>query len=178
MCRPRVGAERLHLALQRLNRFGQRHVIARHGPTQVGFDGGAFAPLPSPQCFGRDGQFQEWVVAFQQDQGGRHPPRRPEYHVPVTAALKDLHAVFFAGPLPEHFSALHEPHAVQAQEPWPVGRIESQPVRAGDVVLTMGAGSIGHLAPELAVPPGVIAIGKGAQSATGTWRPLPAGGQG
>ena len=27
-------------------------------------------------------------------------------------------------------------------------------VRAGDVVLTMGAGSIGHLAPELAVPPG------------------------
>ena len=27
-------------------------------------------------------------------------------------------------------------------------------VRPGDVVLTMGAGSIGHLAPELAVPPG------------------------
>ena len=27
-------------------------------------------------------------------------------------------------------------------------------VRDGDVVLTMGAGSIGHLAPELAVPPG------------------------
>jgi UDP-N-acetylmuramate--alanine ligase len=27
-------------------------------------------------------------------------------------------------------------------------------VRDGDVVITMGAGSIGHLAPELAVPPG------------------------
>jgi hypothetical protein len=26
-------------------------------------------------------------------------------------------------------------------------------VRDGDVVVTMGAGSIGHLAPELAVPP-------------------------
>jgi UDP-N-acetylmuramate--alanine ligase len=28
-------------------------------------------------------------------------------------------------------------------------------VRDGDVVITMGAGSIGHLAPELAVPPGL-----------------------
>jgi UDP-N-acetylmuramate-alanine ligase len=27
-------------------------------------------------------------------------------------------------------------------------------LRDGDVVITMGAGSIGHLAPELAVPPG------------------------
>jgi UDP-N-acetylmuramate-alanine ligase len=27
-------------------------------------------------------------------------------------------------------------------------------VRDGDVVVTMGAGSIGHLAPELAVPTG------------------------
>jgi UDP-N-acetylmuramate--alanine ligase len=32
-------------------------------------------------------------------------------------------------------------------------------VRAGDVVITMGAGSIGHLAPELSVPPGVRAVG-------------------
>ena len=32
-------------------------------------------------------------------------------------------------------------------------------VRDGDVVLTMGAGSIGHLAPELAVPPGAAAAG-------------------
>ena len=29
-------------------------------------------------------------------------------------------------------------------------------VRDGDVVLTMGAGSIGHLAPELAVPPAAL----------------------
>ncbi len=29
-------------------------------------------------------------------------------------------------------------------------------VRDGDVVITMGAGSIGHLAPELAVPPGAV----------------------
>ena len=29
-------------------------------------------------------------------------------------------------------------------------------VRDGDVVITMGAGSIGHLAPELAVPPGIV----------------------
>ncbi len=33
-------------------------------------------------------------------------------------------------------------------------------VRDGDVVLTMGAGSIGHLAPELAVPPGERARGQ------------------
>jgi UDP-N-acetylmuramate--alanine ligase len=34
-------------------------------------------------------------------------------------------------------------------------------VRGGDVVLTMGAGSIGHLAPELAVPPHAAAGGQG-----------------
>jgi len=33
-------------------------------------------------------------------------------------------------------------------------------VRDGDVVITMGAGSIGHLAPELAVPPGAAARGQ------------------
>ncbi|HYC35084.1 MAG TPA: UDP-N-acetylmuramate--L-alanine ligase [Usitatibacter sp.] len=51
-------------------------------------------------------------------------------------------------------------------------------VRAGDVVLTMGAGSIGHLAPELAVPPAQLAVNPGTTSATGSWRPLSAGGQG
>ena len=34
-------------------------------------------------------------------------------------------------------------------------------LRDGDVVLTMGAGSIGHLAPELAVPPGALAARAG-----------------
>ena len=48
-------------------------------------------------------------------------------------------------------------------------------LRDGDVVVTMGAGSIGHLAPELAVPPGAIAVGHGESSATGTWRPLGGG---
>jgi UDP-N-acetylmuramate--alanine ligase len=34
-------------------------------------------------------------------------------------------------------------------------------LRDGDVVLTMGAGSIGHLAPELAVPPGQAQVARG-----------------
>jgi UDP-N-acetylmuramate--alanine ligase len=44
-------------------------------------------------------------------------------------------------------------------------------LRDGDVVLTMGAGSIGHLAPELAVPP-AEGIQRGTLSATGSYVPL------
>jgi UDP-N-acetylmuramate--alanine ligase len=40
-------------------------------------------------------------------------------------------------------------------------------VRDGDVVVTMGAGSIGHLAPELAVPPGeTVPLGRAVPSST------------
>ncbi len=48
-------------------------------------------------------------------------------------------------------------------------------LRDGDVVLTMGAGSIGHLAPELAVPPGAKPAAGGGPSATDTWRALSGG---
>jgi hypothetical protein len=44
-------------------------------------------------------------------------------------------------------------------------------VQDGDVVITMGAGSIGHLAPELAVPPSE-GIQPSMLSATGSYVPL------